>query len=116
MKLYFYYLETSGIICEECEVIERRNIYRFEQRPEGIYDVYIRKEDIGKAIYHGFCFVALTEKNIKKAAVILREKMEHNIEKGKQLIAWTNETIGETKKTISMIDNIIETDNSNEKE
>lgn len=105
MKLYFYFLETGKIRCEECEVEEKPKTYKPVDRfPSGFYGCYVKKEDIGELIGYGDNIVVLTEKNIQKVADVFRGKMKYRIAREKQNIAYANDSINQCNETLSMID------------
>lgn len=105
MKLYFYFLETGKIRCEECEVKEKPKTYKPVNRfPKGYYGCYVKKEDIGRLIGYGNNIVVLTENNIQKVADVFREKMKCGIAKAKQDIASANDSINRCNEALSMID------------
>lgn len=105
MKLYFYFLETGKIRCEECEVEEKPKTYKPVNRfPEGYYGCYVKKEDIGELIGYGNDTVVLTENNIQKVADVFKDKMKYKIAREKHDIASANYSINQCNETLSMID------------
>lgn len=105
MKLYFYFLETGKIRCEECEVEEKTKTYKpLDRFPAGYYGCYVKKKDIGELIGYSKDVVVLTENNIKKVADVLRNKMKNKIAKAKQDIASANDSINRCNEALSMID------------
>lgn len=105
MKLYFYFLETKKIRCEECEVEEKPKTYKPVDRfPAGYYGCYVKKEDIGELIGYSNNVVVLTENNIQKVADAFRGKMEYKIARAKQNIASANDSINRCNEALSMID------------
>ena len=105
MKLYFYFLETGKIRCEECEVEEKPKTYKPVNRfPAGYYGCYIKKEDIGKLIGYSNDVVVLTENNIQMVANVFREKMLYRIAREKQNIASANDSINWCNEMLLMID------------
>lgn len=94
MKLYFYFLETGKIRCEECEVEEKPKTYKPVDRfPAGYYGCYVKKEDIGELIGYGNDVVVLTENNIQKVADVFRDKMKHKIARARRDIVSANNSI-----------------------
>lgn len=105
MKLYFYFLETGKIRCEECEVEEKPKTYKpVDRLPEGYYGCYVKKEYIGELIGYSNDVVVLTENNIQKVADVFRNKMKYKIVRAKQDIASANDSINRCNETLSMID------------
>ncbi len=105
MKLYFYFLETGKIRCEECEVAEKPNTYKPVNRfLAGYYGYYVKKEDIGRLIGYGDNVIVLTENNIQMVAEVFRSKIQYKIANAKRDIAYANDSINQCNETLSMID------------
>ena len=85
MKLYFYILERHYnqkpfVRFEECEVIEKPKTYYPKDRfPNGVYNAYISKSDIGHISGYSSNLVVLTEPNAKLAREIFAKMYESNV-------------------------------------
>ena len=99
MKLYFYILEKpyKGKPCvrfDECEVIEKPKTYKPKDRfPNGVYNRYISKSDIGHVSGYSNNLVVLTEPNAKMAKEIFTKlygsngrQKEESLEKAKAML------------------------------
>lgn len=107
MKLYFYFLEEDGIRSEECEVLEKPKTYKpVDKFPEGFYGCYIKKEDIGEALYYfrDEYYVVLLEKDNEKVFEIFNELCNKRIELYENDIVYASEKIAENEKLIKIID------------
>lgn len=105
MKLYFYFLETGKIRCEECEVEEKPKTYKpVNGFPKGYYGCYVKKENIGELIGYFNNVVVLTENNVQKVAKAFRNKIEYKIAGAKSDIAHANDSIDQCNEILSMID------------
>ena len=82
------YNEKPQLKYAECEVIEKEKTYRpVEKFPKGIYNSYIKKENIGHISGYGNDLVVLTEKNAALAKEIFGSYYEKEIEKSKKILA-----------------------------
>lgn len=74
MKLYFYFLEDSGIRTEECEVEEKNKTYAIVGKsPRGFYNSRVNKENIGVISGSYTKIVIFTEPNFEKAKDIFHK-------------------------------------------
>ena len=93
MKLHFYmmktrYNEEPQLVYAECEVIEKAKTYRPADRfPDGVYNSYIKKENIGHISGYGNSLVVLTEKNTEKAKEIFSAYYEKEIRMSKEILS-----------------------------
>lgn len=105
MKLYFYFLETETIRCEECEVNEMLEAYSpIDKFPEGYSGIFVMKRNIGEATGHNNDSVILTEKSAEKAANIFRDSTNLRISIQNRMIALANEIIKQCNENLSLID------------
>ena len=105
MRLYFYFLETGKIRCEECEVEEKPKTYkRVDRFPSNFYGCYVRKDDIGKLTGYTGNTVILTEKNTEKVAKIFRDEMNCKISREHDKIIFANTFIKQYNTMLTMID------------
>ena len=93
MKLYFYILErpygkNPFVRFEECEVIEKPKTYKPKDRfPNGVYNRYISKSDIGHVSGYSNNLVVLTEPNAKLAKEIFTKLYESNVRQKEESLA-----------------------------
>ena len=92
MKLYFYILEkpynkNPFVRFEECEVIEKPKTYYPKDRfPNGVYNCYINKNDIGIVSGYSNNLVVLTEPNEKLAREIFAKMYESNVRRAEEYL------------------------------
>lgn len=93
MKLHFYmmktrYNEEPQLVYAECEAVEKAKTYRPADRfPDGVYNSYIKKENIGHISGYGNSLVVLTEKNTEKAKEIFSAYYEKEIRMSKEILS-----------------------------
>ena len=93
MKLYFYILEkyfnkNPFVRFDECEVIEKPKTYKPKDRfPNGVYNSYINKNDIGIVSGYSNNLVVLTEPNAKLAKEIFTKLYESNVRQIEESLA-----------------------------
>ena len=93
MKLYFYILEkpynkNPFVRFEECEVIEKPKTYKPKDRfPNGVYNRYISKSDIGIVSGYSNNLVVLTEPNAKVAKELFTKLYESNVRQKEESLA-----------------------------
>lgn len=105
MKLYFYFLETNKIRCEECEVEEKPKTYKpVEKLPAGYYYCSVKKEEIGRLAGYNSDAVILTEKDAERVSEIFREKCSQRIVAENSRIAYSESAIKEQNSMLEMID------------
>ena len=102
MKLYFYILDRNCnsnpiVRFEECEVIEKPKTYYPKDRfPNGVYNCYINKNDIGIVSGYSNNLVVLTEPNAKTAKEIFAELY-------KSIVRQEEESLAKAKATLNSI-------------
>lgn len=93
MKLYFYILEkpynkNPFVRFDECEVIEKpKTYYPKTIFPSGVYNCYIKKNDIGTISGYSNNFVVLTESNPKVAKELFTKLYESNVRQKEERLA-----------------------------
>ena len=103
MKLYFYILERPYfnqkpfVRFEECEVIEKpKTYYPKDKFPSGVYNIYIRKSDIGHVSGYSNNIVVLTEPNAKMAKELYTKLYE-------SIVRQKEESLAKAKATLNSI-------------
>lgn len=105
MKLYFYFLETNKIRCEECEVEEKPKTYKpVDKLPAGYYYCSVKKEEIGKLAGYNSDVVILIEKDTERVSEIFREKCKRRIARENSNITCAEAAIKDQNTMLKMID------------
>lgn len=108
MKLYFYFLDTRKDNCirmEECEVVEKKKIYKIiGNSPYGYCGRTVDKDEINRLYFTFQYYIILTEKNPRRAAEVLTCACRADIARAKNTIKGQKEIIKNVQNKIENIE------------